>query len=300
MAQENQTGVPEVDSSLATLFDKSTLYTAFFPAGACVDTVKEAGYRGIEWIPFRTVAGIQMNAGAVNQGTKDAVVSLHQSFRSEKSIGQAWHHPNKAFAIISYVALPERVSSLNNLERLQKVIGRGLPVVLYPENAGEEPGTERNFQEKTFQPTPEVMQKWKVKTVDELITESKRRGYTGFCVDLAHMRGASRGEYTLNPWQETLPQLLTFAQKIHIAAGRVDMAYENTEAELKDLIKGTRYTELPQMLEVVKKSGYRGRIVTEIPAIALHRMHGGGQFLPINTLIQDHKEIVHNVKAWLS
>jgi hypothetical protein len=143
------------------------------------------------------------------------------------------------------------------------------------------------------------MQRWSTRTVQELTGEAKRRGYTGYCVDLSHLRGKPIGGYTLNPWQETLPQLLPFTQELHVSAGRYDMGYQKTEEELKDLIRGTRNTQLPQMLDFIKRADWSGRVVTEIPPLALHRLRGNSSFLSINNLMEDHQEIVQNIKAVL-
>lgn len=294
----------EVDSSIGNLFDKSILYTAAWPVEAFVDTIQKSGYRGLEWHPLRGIfAGAQMSLGLVSKHSKDAVRSLHQSYRSEKSLREAWHHPNRSLAMISYVLLPERVSSLNDLERLQRVVGRELPVVLYPENPGEESGTSRKFAEKTFQPTPEVMHRWNVKTVEELATEAYKRGYTGLCVDLFHMRAQNVGEIGLSPWQETLPQLLPHAQEIHVAVGRTDIKQGqiDTEQELRDLLSGRGDSELLEMLRMIRESKWTGRIVTEIPAFALHAVRASrSTFSSVNDLIEDHRRIVGNIQDLLA
>lgn len=305
---EGKTNIPEVDCSLANLFDKSTLYSAILPASAYVDIIKEAGYRGLEWWPFRAVGNKQMEMGLVSQDTKNAVLSLHQSFRGERSFKEAWRSPKRFISLASYIFLPERVASLNNLERLQTVIGRELPIVLYPGKDAEESGNNRKFYSTCFQPTSEVMERWNVRNVLSLATEAQLALYGRpedkvFCVDLAHLRARALGqnaEYTLNPWQETLPELLNYTQEIHISVGRLDMPYDYTRSELKDLLKGTQETEIVAMLKLIKWCGWKGRIVTEIPAIALHDLHDNSRFLPISTLIQDHKEIVNNIKSWMS
>lgn len=294
----------EVDSSVGNLFDKSILYTASWPVGAFVDTVKESGYRGLEWHLLRgIVAGVQMKAGLVSQYSKDAILSLHQSYRSENSWKEAWGHPNRSLATMSYILLPERVSSINELEQLQRVVGKELPVVLYPPNPEEESGTHRHFAEKTFQPTPEVMHRWQVKTPEELVAEAYKRGYTGLCIDLFHMRALHVDGVGLNPWQETLPQLLPHTQEIHVAAGRVDIkqSHIDTEQELKDLLNSKGNTELLRMLKAIRESRWTGRVVTEIPAVALHAARTNrSSFSSIKDLIEDHKRIVGNIQDSLA
>lgn len=294
----------EIDTSVINLFDKSVFYTTFWSTEALVETAKNAGYRGFEWHSIRTVAGVQMNAGLTTQHSKEAVFSLHQSWRSEKSLAAAWKHPNRPLAMMAYVLLPERISSLNDLERLQKVLGRKLPVVLYPSHPDEESGTNRDFAEKIFQPYTEVMRWWEVETPEELIAEAYKRGYTGLCLDLFHMRRKNTDGYGLNPWQETLPQLLPHTSEIHISAGRIDLSYvkgnPDTESELKSLLDPKNNTELLEMLRAIRELGWRGRVVTEIPAIALHRLRGKGSLLSVKDLIQDHRKIVTNIQNFLA
>lgn len=301
-----QTSEIEIGSSIMSMFDASTIYTAAWPVRAFADITNEAGYNGgLEWHPVRgMLAGIQVKSGLVNLYEKESIQSLHQSWREEKSLGDVLHHPNKPLALISYVLLPERVKSLNDLQQLQETVGRELPVVLYPPSKlGEESGTDRNFGEKLFQPTAEIMQAWNVRSVSELIGEMTPRGYTGLCLDLFHMRRPYDTEVNLDPWQETLPQLLPYTKEIHVAAGRVDIGQDriDTEAELRDLLQGTVTTEMSHMLQEIAKTNWTGRVVTEVPAMALHQNRkNAGRFTTINQLVADHKQLVTNIHALLA
>lgn len=305
MSKEKSLTYPEVDCSILNLLDASIVHTVLWPVDKFVDTIRESGYRGLEWHPLRgIVAGMQMNAGLVSKDARNAVISLHQSHRSEKSIGEVLKHKNPVLAAYSYILLPERVSSLDNLEHLQGVIGRELPVILFPPNSGEESGTGRGFGAKLFQPTPEVMHRWQVKTPEQLINRTFQEGYTGLCLDLFHMRAREISEYGLNPWQETLPKLLPYTQEVHVAAGRVDIKQGNnidTVQELEGLLKGNGDTELINMLKEIKTLGWTGQVVTEIPAVALRKLRASrSSFLSIANLIEDHRKIVGKVKDCLT
>lgn len=292
----------EINSSVGNLGDKSAPQALFWTVERYISTVKEAGYTGLEWFPLRTpVVGLQMRLGLLSQQAKDGIRSLHQSYRSEKSFREAWNHPNRPLAALSYFLLPERVSSLNDLEHIQKVLGRKLPVVLYPSQEGEESGAQRHFADKLFQPTPGVMRQWGAKSIQELIEQTYQRGYTGLCLDLFHFRKPD--EIDLNPWQETLPQLLPHTKEIHISAGRGDMMqdYVDTNAELRDLLNGTQHTDLPRILRAIKDLGWSGRMVTEIPATSLKLILGtSSRFLDTNSFIEGHRSIVGNTKVILS
>lgn len=294
----------DVDSSVGNIFSKSTLYTALWPAHAYVDAIMEAEYKGFQWLPFRGLpAAEQVNHGLISPYVKDAIRSLHQSYRSEKSFKEALQHPNPFLATLSYVLLPERTASLNDLEQLQKVVGRELPVVLYPPEGLESSGTDKRFAQKLFQPTPEITKLWGVTTISGLRQEAIKRGYTGFCTDLFHMRVGAENSFTLEPWQETLPQLLEFTKEIHIAAGRIDIPQDkvDTMSELQDLRDGTRTTELTSMLFEIGRLGWNGRIVTEIPATALRTLRTDrSSFYTPKNLIEDHRRIVGNVHDILS
>lgn len=291
----------EVKSSVMNFFDKSTLFTLIWPVGKYVKTVQEAGYEGLEWHPIRLLSGWQIKAGLLNQQEKDGIKSAHQSWRSEKNIREALNHPNRALAVVSYAVLPEKVKSLDDIEQLQRAVGRKLPVVLYPPQFAEESGTDRPFAEKTFQPTPEIMQALNVKTPEELSEEAHRRGYTGLCLDLFHMR--KEGEIDLNPWQKTLPKLLPYTQEIHVSAGRIDNGdgKVDTMTELNDLLRGTNTTDLPKMLKAVKENNWNGRVVTEIPVAALHLLAGQrSKFMSPKELVGYHARIIETVKTLLS
>lgn len=289
-----------VSSSVGNFFDTSTLYTLAWPVEKFATTAERSGYSGLEWHPLRLLSGLQIKSGLLTRQGRDAITSGHQSFRSEKSLREAWNHPNRLLAVASYGVLPERVKSLDDLEQLQKAVGKRLSMVLYPEYEGEESGTDRPFAQKTFQPTPEVMQRWDVNTPEELIREMYRRGYTGLCLDLYHFRG--EGAVNLLPWQETLPKLLPHTTEIHVSAGRVDMPTDtiDTNAELKDLLDGTNKTELPQILQTIKDVGWNGYVVTEIPAAAIHFLDRHGRFIPPSTLEGRHRAITSTIKGILS
>lgn len=300
MSVENNIPNVEVNCSVMNLFDLSVFYTTLWPVEAFVDTVRESGYNGLEWHPLRAIAGLQMNQGLVSQHSKETVRSLHQSWRSETNLAQVWNNPNRFMAFASYLLLQERVASLTELEKLQKVVGRALPVTLYPSRQGEDSGTSRLFGEKLFQPTPEVMFNWRIRTAEALIAEACRRGYTGFALDLYHMRGQEVDGVGLNPWQETLPKLLPYTKEIHVSAGRVDVGshHIDTEDELQSLIKHGRDSELYRMMKVASNFDWTGQIVTEIPAMALHRIQRrSGSNFSVSRLVEDHKKIVDHINT---
>ncbi len=294
-----------VSCAFVNLFDKSLIYTAGWPISRFVKTIKDAGYSGIEWHPMRGIySGIQMQMGLITDADKISITSLHQSYRSEKSILESWQHPNRSLALLSYFLLPERVSSLNDLLRVQKVVGKQLPAVLYPTKDNEFSGTSLPFSEKLFQPTPEVMADWSTNNLDEFIMQSRRLGYTGICLDLFHIRAKNIGHFGFNPWENTLQTLfeLDRVPELHLAAARSDMgtSHIDTIKELQSLLDPKQDSEIIRMLQSIRDFGWKGNIVTEIPAAVLNQISSSGSFLSTSRLIDNHKRIVDRVKNILN
>lgn len=294
-----------VSCSIMNFFDRSTFYTMLWTLSKFVDFAKRAGYSDLQWHPLRAIpCGVQMGGGWLRKEEKNWITSAHQSWRVETSLQQILAHPVPSIAAVSFVILPERVKSLDALEKLQKCLGRKIPVVLsFPEDPGQETGTKRPFAEKIFQPAPEVLKSWGVKPTD-LEAEAARRGYGGFALDLFHFRRS--GPFNLNPWQESLPLLLPYSSEIHVSAGRLDKAYEpiDSMSELEDLILGTDQTELTAILREIRLLGWKGRVVIEVPAGALftlHRKEGKtSQFLSPVELATYHLRIIDTTTNLLS
>jgi len=292
----------EVSTAIGNFFDKSHPAPVLWTVGRFVRAAEESGYAGLEWHPLRIPSSFLLKRGFASQHSKDRITSLHQSYRSEKNFTEAWNHPNRQLAVVSYFLLPERVDSLKDLQKFQEAVGRKLPVVLYATLPGEESGTDRPFGEKLFQPTPEVMEMWGVQSAEQMVEEGYRRGYTGLCLDLFHFR--ETGEVDLNPWQESLPKLLEHTKEIHVSAGRDDVKVAHgvdTDAELGDLVMGTSKTDLTRILQAVKDLGWSGYVVTEIPAASI-RQHNirGGAIMLTSDLVESHKQVVDTIKGVLS
>lgn len=269
------------------------------PIAPIIASVKRAGYDGLEWHPNRTVAGLQMVCGLLSPDEKKMITSGHQTWRSEMTLGEVWHHPYPALALISYILLPERIASLDHLENIQGVVGKQLPMVLYPTHAEkEESGTGRNFGEKLFQPNADVMKRWGVQTLQELIDAAFSRGYTGLCLDLFHMRLDSSS--LLANWKESFKILLPYTKEVHLGLGRTDFERYgnfpvNSMEELHDMVFGREKTEIKPMIRTLKDLGWNGPMVTEIPAEAFFRIAPRRQ-ITFTDFIAQHRPIVDTVK----
>jgi hypothetical protein len=276
------------------LWGKSTLYTVFYPIRLLNEQIlKPAGYTGgFEWLPNRTISGFQLKWGLVSSKEKSLIRSAHQSYRSERRLSEA-----KSFlALASFLLLPEKVASLDQITRMQKDHGRKLPVVIYPPEEGERSGVDIGFGRKLIQPGPEIMASFRASTPGRLISEIKRRGYDGLCLDLVHMRRLGKPGFDLFPWEYTLPELLTATEEIHVGAGRNDAGTTEIDhqAELADLYDGTYHTDLPRILRTIRNYGWQGRVVIEIPADAIAALLKK-KTLSVTALADAHRRIVNRV-----
>lgn len=300
---------PEILLNNGVLLDKATLYTLVWPLGRYKRFVEEAGYDGLEWIPPRVIfpAAFQLQTGLASEA-RGVIRTAHQSYSTEKitnfrqnlryAIGALRGDPKALVALGSLAFLQQDIASLDGLEKIQRTLGRRLPVVVYPTTQIRDEVVLRPFGEKMFQPTPEVMRLWGVKNAEELVAEAKRRGYTGLCVDFYHLREKDeRGD--LSNWQETLPVLLDFAKTIHMAGGREDLErpYIDGRADLRDLLIGERKSEQSRMLELTRQTGWQGRVGVEVPAAALRQIDGSAT---PDGMVESHKRITETVAGFLA
>lgn len=291
----------EINTSITNFLDTKIPYTVLWTAEKLVMVAKDCGYSRVEWHPIPTFSGTQMKAGFISDKTKNAIASIHQNTPKQETLSAAWNHPNRFLAILHYVFLQNNRQSLDSLEYVQKVIDKKVPMILYPPIKRGESGTNRDFIEKLFQPTSDIMHMWKVKTVKQLIAQSKRRGYTGFCLDTFHMRKKAVDGIDLNPWETNLKSLLTFTKEIHLAIGRGDIIQSdiNSQRELVDLINNNRKSEIFQILRSIKSFGWQGEIVLEAPAKALFAI-APHKKPTVDLLIKYHKTIVRNLSSFFS
>lgn len=286
--------------SMQNMVDSSTLWSLLAPMELYSAIAGKAGYSGLEYLPFR-IPHTQLKTGLLSKKALSSVRSAHQSFRTEKNLPGVRSHRNPKLAAQAYVTLPEKVASLKDLEKLQKALGKELPVVVYPPNEwmGEtRPEIFEILENKLIQPAPELLGAWKTKTLEEFIRETLNRGF-GLCLDLFHIRRqVSQGFQTqFGPWQEVLPALLPYTREIHLGVGRSDFQGPfDSMQELRDIYSGERKTDIVPMLELIKDSGWTGPIVTEIPATSVKNLVSDSRFTTPNILISAHKQIVGSLR----
>ncbi|KKQ74127.1 MAG: hypothetical protein US96_C0040G0019 [Candidatus Woesebacteria bacterium GW2011_GWB1_38_5b] len=283
----------EINVSLASHFTPDARLP-FRSASFYVDQALEAGYEGHEWYPMRnsTLVGVQTNTGLLPDYVKESIKSAHQSWRSERTPLEALRHPNKILAVGSYILFPHTDASLTSIEKLQSRIGRKLPVVIYPDTEGGRRNWD--FAQNTYQPAKSAMREFGAIDIPDMLGKGHERGFDSITLDIHHALG-------LGPWQEVLHQLLPYATEIHIAVGRTeDNSDPKTEQKLEDLYFGRKGTEIYQILETIKNSGWTGRVVTEIPYQALKNLRARSKdSMDHHDLMEDHRRIVDNLQEVL-
>lgn len=300
---ERKTGI-EINFSMLNLPDISTPWALLTPVEFFTLIARKACCSGIEYYPFR-VPHTQLRAGLLGGQTLQSIHSAHQSFRTEKNFAEVRRHPNPILATQAFVTMPEKFASLSDLEKLQRLLGANLGLVVYPPNEwmGETtPAIFSRLKNKSIQPAPELLGAWGVNTTEEFLQEVQRRGFR-LCIDLFHLRRrATQGFQTqFGPWQEVLPALLPLADEIHLAVGRKDFqAPFDSMQELKDLYSGDRRTEITSILETVKDLSWAGLVVTEIPATAANNLVSEAKLATPSNLVRVHKQVAKNVKDILA
>lgn len=265
----------EFHTSVLNFFEPKTPYRFLWSVEHFTKVARRAGYDGMQWVPVRSLAGVQLASGLVTQYGKDGIRSMEQSYRGEKTWAESWHHPNRSLAMLSHVVLPERTQSLDTLEQVQKRVGRSLPTVLHvPRPDVDEPsGTDRPFGEKLFQVTAATMHQWGAASVEDLAEKAADRDYTGFCVDLHHVREPHEA-VTLYTSPDSLRALLPYTKMIQIPVGRFESPIDGVDinAEMQDLVHGTEETELLRMLRVIHDENWSGYVAFEAPAQSVRTM----------------------------
>lgn len=292
-----------IHSSMQNMVDLPTLYAFFAPLGYFSDVSQKSGYDGMEYFPWR-LPDAQLRTGLASQGALDTITSAHQGFRSERSIKEVLKHPNPKLAAFFFVTTTERVSSLESLQKLQQIKGRNLPLVVYPHHEWQGENEYDLFKElagKLVQPAPELLGRWGLNSVSQFAKAVTARGYSGLCLDLFHIRRFPTQGFNTGfaPWQEAIPQLLPDTKEIHLGVGRFDFKGNfDSMAELMDLYTGNSDTDIVPILEMVRDSGWRGPIVTEIPARAIAKIINKRLVTP-RLYIEAHSRITQNLRQVL-
>ncbi len=290
----------EINFSMGNLVDASAPWALAMPIEFYSFVAQQSGYSGIEYFPYR-VPHIQIRSGMFSDFALNSIKSVHQSYRTEKSLKEVKEHPNPVLALQAYMTLAEKVDSLKDLEKLQTE-EPGIPAIVYPPNEWSGETRPTNFDRlsnKLIQPAPELLGGWGVNSAEQFVDEAIKRDYE-LCLDLYHIRRlpVQGFETKFAPWQELLPVFLPKTREIHLSVGRTDFRGPfNSVQELEDLYYGDERTEIIPMLAAIRNFGWSGPIVTEIPASSASRLVS--KITTPGSIIKIHSRIVENVGALL-
>ncbi|HUV72286.1 MAG TPA: hypothetical protein VMW25_04700 [Clostridia bacterium] len=267
--------------------------------------VEKTGSDGAEVMPTPWLT-IEVGSGlAVIE--ESGIIAGHLSPREKREPQVIWREiieMVKPSNLRSSLVFAESTRSYQTLVKIQKELkektGRELPTVFYPtapdcpwERNEEEAG---KFSQVLFQPCPEVVELWGVRSVEDLLAEMRRRHYTGICYDTLHARLVPE----LSDWRRSLlyPDFLEKVKEIHISAGRIDIAQAEIDImeELEGLFHPEKETELNWILWELYNHGWRGRVVIEVLYRALARRRGK-RLLTSEQLREDYRAIIANVRG---
>lgn len=296
----------------SVFFDPQTPYTVLWGMWRLNQLVRETESDGIEVMPTRQIE-IE-----VALGMTEGIRAEHQSPRTERGRDvfkreKDFRMSNRLRTLASCFLLPQIDQSFNSLVRIHKKVqektdrslentDRSLSAVLYPSAPLHRWETDRELAEKLperlFQPCPEVVEKWQVKTPEDLIWKMRRRHYTGICFDTFHSRRPP-----FDNWRAVLPIIYGEVKEIHVSAGRVDIAGTPSEkaetiGDLEGLFDINLKTELNALLRWFYRQGWEGRVVIEIPPAGLAKYYQANILTP-QQLTEGYRRVVENVREIL-
>lgn len=274
--------------------------------------LEETGYSGYEMTPMNNRLSAELRLGLGKQALKEGVIaSLHQSWRigSMRERLQRPHSVAEAKKIARSVGgaalFPQLEASLPRLQQLQKLAGRKLNVVVYPNHQlppNEAPRTidyrkwkeEGGFSGISWQPTAEVLYRWGVLSQNAgtamrgMQERMKDDGLDGVCFDTFHWPSVryGRDDLVMPAWEGALPGLVKngICTEMHIGPARPDMLGGDTKQ--LDLILQDKIakTEIGDMLGCVAENlpgpaedSEPFTFVTELPHMALGPADTGEQ-----------------------
>lgn len=293
----------EVLTSTLNYVDSRSLAPIFWTPENCKRVIDASGYDGIEHHPNAMLSGLLLQLGLASDQAKSKVRALHQTWTSKPtptSISNLLHSPiyKMMLEVFSQTFLPEMNSSLDDMARIQHVVGRRLPAVLFPSHESNPSIDEkrRAFSERTFQPTAEWLGTYDGSFFAYRLLEFRQVHpyFTGVCLDLGHIK-------PMGNWQDLLPILLHDAQEIHIRCAEDFGREEEVKKDLRSLLTGIDKSDILTQLDYIKRHGQKvRRVITELSASTLaSQIRPSGVFVTQRELVQAHQAIVQTIRGAL-
>lgn len=252
------------------------------------------GYEGLELYPIRSLFGSlskQMLSDLQLGIEKTWIKSLHQSFRSEKTLGDIIRHPNSMLALKAFISMPERNASMQHLLNMQNQIG-DVPTVIFPHhgvgeivggkiwNEPEYPEIDK-LRNRLFQPTANLMHRYQLSSFDQIVDRLVANGmFDGICFDTHHAvvpfqikndEGKVVKEYKLGNWREMIDDHFNLIRLVHIRFSSPEEEHhdENSFDDLVNILKGNHDNTTSDMIKHLMNNGYEGDFTVEVPSAVI-------------------------------
>ena len=215
------------------------------------DFLIENGFDGgLELHPMRRITRLSRNLAELAQTGSDqsaterfiagnVVRSAHQSFIS-RAEGMLPHGRLKEdwLTFKGLMVFYGAEASLGVISDIQRGFSAsGLPVVVYPEVGRKDGYSALPFSDTLFQPNIRIMNKWGIRTTEELLQKAKSEGLSGIAWDGYHYQRSDENGQSMEDWHKVLPMLLEGSElpirETHISLGRAE------KAERQDLVESS-------------------------------------------------------------
>lgn len=289
---------PVLALSMLSLVGANTPYVPVLPVGWYVDIAQKSGFDGVEYWPIQPTSAFQVNHELLSEKERNGIISAHQSFTGQiESLDRARIKYGLPMAFIMDMLLENSDKSLLTIHKLQAIIKKPLPVVLYIGTLDSVVASAK-LSSLVTQPIGEEFSREKIPSIDEYLKILQKRNLT-ICLDTHHFRSRIAGT-PLENWKSALNSFLPFIQEVHISVGRTDEDDPgvDTMAELKALIELDTGNVVFSILATIKKSNFRGPYVVEIPIDSLQKICGG--IMTPKKIIGVYTIIVSNLRSFLS
>jgi hypothetical protein len=303
----------EIIGSNLNYYGLATIKTTLMPIDQLMQSMEKTDYDGME---YNHLSLPWTQAEKLTKDQLTFIKFLKQSYRQEKTFGEAWNHPNKFLALQSYFVMPESEASLFALENLQQDAGN-IPIILESVDTKEKIARHNFTGEKLLQPHARLLERYNITTLQELKDKAIELGYTGYCLDpfLWDQPHANReGNITYLPnLINSLDDIIDFVKVFHASAGRLDIRLdsnyktlqkqidESTMNDLNWIITKKGESNLKHISLALKEKGYRNPVVIQATAnsLVLHRQlqqKGYGKRIKKEDLEYDHKNMVNTMR----
>lgn len=280
------------------------------------ETTSLAGYDGIELHDANLFAHtweLRHARQAKAQRIGRQIFSLHESWVNSTTRGgdttqTALRRQRLGLQVASRIMFPTGPRSLQQLIGIEAKLGRELPYVVYPNEAGRLDVDQRKvhqLKQAGIQPTIDVMMAWKVDSPAGLVDQLHERGYD---VVWDHFHGDRRGVAVDGRMRqdEYLPPLLAadLVRAVHIGLFRVDFRDIDPDRSAVSMTEGIALQRngslerlpLGDMFAELRHANWQGNVTIEASQVGMEDHLGR---LPLTAITEAHHQMTDGVREQL-